>query len=241
MHDITGFSLKDMVECSKALREVCRGADSMRQAATRVVDFLQADMLDGRSGRQAFVMTRLFKTHPWDELDEELRSSAAEMMGGPPERPDTKCLTLLASAGVEDAWWGREGSPVRRVIPLASESFVEEFPMVRQLIQQLGLEVSTVLRPDPAVVADLAERSFNVFLVQDAEGSGCVLDQDRFVKEHGVRSVLGFGGMLPSGNLYAVILFSAVRIGRELAEMFKTLSLSVKISLLPFDCRAVFA
>jgi hypothetical protein len=58
---------------------------------------------------------------------------------------------------------------------------------------------------------------------------------------HGIRSVLGFGGVLPSGDLFAMILFSRVRIPREIAELFKTLSLNVKVALLPFVDRRVFA
>jgi hypothetical protein len=38
-----------------------------------------------------------------------------------------------------------------------------------------------------------------------------------------------------------MILFSRVRIPREIAELFKTLSLNVKVALLPFVDRRVFA
>jgi hypothetical protein len=46
---------------------------------------------------------------------------------------------------------------------------------------------------------------------------------------------LGFGGMLPSGNLFVVILFSKVYIPRETADMFRPLSLSVRLAVLPFE------
>jgi len=51
----------------------------------------------------------------------------------------------------------------------------------------------------------------------------------------GIRSVIGFGGMLPSGNLFAVILFTKVPIPRETADLFRPLALSVKLAILPFD------
>lgn len=35
----------------------------------------------------------------------------------------------------------------------------------------------------------------------------------------GIRSVLGFGGMLPDGNLFAIIMFSKVPVPREKADM----------------------
>ncbi len=55
----------------------------------------------------------------------------------------------------------------------------------------------------------------------------------------GVRSVLGFGGMLPLGDIFCVILFSKVAIPRETAELFRTLALNVKLAALPFQ-EAVF-
>lgn len=114
-------------------------------------------------------------------------------------------------------------------------------PMISQLIQQFGLEISTVLSPDPALLVDLEQHTYNVFHVPTASGSVHVPAQQEFVIPHRVQSVLGFGGMLPSGNLTAVVLFSKVKIERETANMFKTLALNVKMALLPFDQGAVFA
>ena len=45
-----------------------------------------------------------------------------------------------------------------------------------------------------------------------------------FVIPFGIRSVLGFGGMLPSGNVFAVILFAQIHVPRDIAEFFKTLA-----------------
>lgn len=53
--------------------------------------------------------------------------------------------------------------------------------------------------------------------------------------------MLGFGGVLPSGAVLAVILFSTVPISPATAELFKTLALCVKVALVPFDGGAVFA
>ncbi len=50
----------------------------------------------------------------------------------------------------------------------------------------------------------------------------------------GVRSVLGFGGVLPRGELFAVIVFARIPLPPETAEMFKPLALSVKLAILPF-------
>jgi hypothetical protein len=113
--------------------------------------------------------------------------------------------------------------------------------MVRQLVQQLGLEVNTVLQPDPEVLVDLVQKTYNVFYIPEALGSPYVTVQQEFVVPFNVRAVLGCGGILPSGNLFAIIIFSKDHFPREIADLFKTVALSVKVAVLPFDGKVIFA
>jgi len=241
MHDIGNFTLKDMAECSGALRRMGDGAASMEEAANRAVRYLYDTFLDGKTGQQAFVLARLFKTHPYDELDEELRAAARNMVGALSPPPAMKCLVLLATAGAKLEWNSRRNSQGHKVIPLPSEQFIARLPMVRQLVQELGLEIKTLLQPDPKVILDLARERYNVFYVADAIGHEYVPAQKEFVVPLGVHSVIGFGGILPSGDLHATILFSRARVPPETAEMFKTLALSIGIALLPFVGGKVFS
>lgn len=235
MYDIRNFTLKDMVETSAALRRMGAGAVSMEQVADRIVHYLDDQFVDRETGEKSFVLVRFFKTHPYEELDEDLRVFARGMLGAPPESPAMKCLTLLASAGALPEWNSRKSSAGHKAIPLPSEQFVEQFPMIRQLVQQLGLEVSTVLQPDPEILVDLAQTTYNVFYIPEAVGSQYVVAQQEFVIPFNVRSVLGCGGILPSGNLFAIIIFPKVHFPRETADLFKTVALSVKTAVLPFD------
>jgi hypothetical protein len=240
MHDIGNFTLKDMAECSGALRKMGTGATNMEETANRMVRYLYDRFLDGEPGRQAFVLARLFKTHPYGELDEELRAAARNMIGAPSPPPSMKCLVLLATAGARPEWNSRRNSKGHKAIPLPSEQFIARLPMVRQLVQQLGLELKTLLQPDPKVIMNLAQKRYNVFYVPDAVGNEHVPAQEEFVIPFGVRSVLGFGGILPSADLYATILFSRASIPPQTAEMFRTLALSIQIGLLPFVGGSVF-
>lgn len=112
--------------------------------------------------------------------------------------------------------------------------------MISQLIVQFGLQMNDVVKPVPALMLELEQQAFNVFYVQEATGSPFVPAQETFVVPHRIKSVLGFGGLLPDGNLFAVIMFSKVHVPREKADMFKTLSLSAKLAVLPFTEGAVF-
>nr|WP_319375902.1 hypothetical protein [uncultured Methanoregula sp.] len=240
MPNIGDFTLKDMVEFSAALRSMGSGAISMEEAADKIVHHLYDTLTDQKTGEKNCVLVRLFKTHPYNELDSDLQESARNVLKGPPASPEMRCLVLLASAGTEPAWNSRKTSRGHKAIPLPSVHFIEAFPMVRQLIQQMGLEVNTVLRPDPAVVIDMAQTTYNVFSIPEAVGSPYVPAQNDFVIPYGVRSVIGFGGILPSGNLFVIILFSKMTVPRETADLFRSLALSVKVAVLPFDRGTVF-
>ena len=111
---------------------------------------------------------------------------------------------------------------------------LQRLPMIAQLFFQVGLEAGALLEPSPVLVADREQKTYNVFHVAEAAGSPFVPDQDRFVQPFGVRSVLGFGGVVPGGDLFAVILFTRVPVARPTAELFKPLALNVKLAVLPF-------
>ena len=46
--------------------------------------------------------------------------------------------------------------------------------------------------------------------------------------------------MLPSGDIFVIIMFIKVPVAKETADLFKNLSLNQKLAILPFE-KAVFA
>ena len=123
-------------------------------------------------------------------------------------------MTLLGTAGSEPRWNDRRSSEGHQAIPLPTTSFVERAPMVAQLIRAFGLDLSTAIAPTPTIVHDLAGRSYGVFYVEDARTSEHISARE-FVERSGIRSVIGFGGALPTGDLFAVILFARVSVARK--------------------------
>ncbi len=240
MYNVGRFNLVGMTECGAALRRLGSGSKSMEETANRIVKYLHENFTDGSEGKSAFALARFFKTHPSAELEPTLQDFASKLVKAPTISPSTLCLTLLATAGDKPEWNDRRQSNGHQAIPLLSEQMVASVPMISNLIRQFGVQVSTVLKPDPKLIMDLTQKTFNVFHVPEAPGSPFIPSQNEFVIPCGIKSVLGFGGMLPSGNLFAVILFSKAPISSEMAELFKPLALSVKMAVLPYeDC--VFA
>ncbi len=240
MYNLTQFSLQEMTHCGAALRKLGIGATNMIEVAERTVRYLYDHLVDPLSGERACVLVRFFKTHPYAALDAELAQYVRDKLGQTPPAPRLKCLTLLATAGVRAEWNARHLSVSYKAWPLTGVDFGVQYPMFTQLFRQFGLDFDTVVQPEPTLLVDLLHKTFNVFHVAEAVGSPYIPAQSTFIIPMSIRSVLGFGGMLPTGNLFTVILFAKTPIPRETAEAFKTLALNVKMALLPFPEATLF-
>ena len=238
-YDFSQFGLAEMTRCGIDLRRSGAGASSMEEAAERIVRYLYDRLRDPALERPACALVRMFVTLPFDELQPEQQSFSERILGARPD-PSMKCLTLLATAGDEPDWNSRHDSKAHQALPLPSAEAVSRSPMIAQLIRQLGIEISALLSETPLVI-DSSQHTFNVFYVGDAVGSPVIPAQREFVIPYQVRSVLGFGGLMPSGELFATILFSKSFIPREVADLFKTLALNVKVALLPFVGERIFS
>ncbi len=238
--DIANFTIQEVTECGRAVRTMGAGASSMEEVAGRIVRYLYDTLIDGQTGERACPLIRFFKTQSYEGLPSELQAFAEKMLGESLPMSGVKCLTLLGTAGDNPEWNSRGASRGHQAIPLPSEEVVHQIPMMRNLIKQLGLSVKSVVKPDPALLLDMEQKTYGVFFVPEALGSPYIPAQKEFVIRHGIRSVLGFGGMLPSLDIFVIILFLRNSISRETADLFKNLSLNMKLAVLPFEKR-VFA
>ncbi|HWP69101.1 MAG TPA: hypothetical protein VN437_07325 [Rectinemataceae bacterium] len=211
----------------------------MEEVAGRIVRYLYDTLIDGQTGERACRLIRFFKTHAYESLNDEPKAFALNMLGEDPPLPGMKCMTLLGTVGDNPEWNSKETSRGHQAIPLPSEEVVHQIPMIRNLIKQLGLSVQSVVKPDPALLLDMEQKTYGVFFVPEALGSPYIPAQKEFVARYGIKSVLGFGGMLPSLDIFVIILFLGNSISRETADLFKNLSLNTKLAVLPFE-NAVF-
>ena len=240
MPDLSNLSESDVAACGEELAKIAADSSSMEEAARKIVRHL-SDSLTGEQGGRACALVRFYKTHAFRDLNPELQGFAQGVLGHEPESPDMKCLTLLGTAGEKEEWNSRRLSAGHKAIPLPSADFVSRIPMIARLVSQFGLEVQAVIRPDPSLIVDLEQKSCNAFHVPEAVGSPYIPAQEDFVIPYGVRSVLGFGGVFKTGDLFAVILFSKAPISRETSDRFKSLAVSVKEATQPFLDGRVFA
>jgi hypothetical protein len=230
MPNISTLSIADLANAGDQVHNAAARSSTMEQCAQEVVRFLYQNFVDESNGR-ALGLVRCFKTQALGELPFDIRRSISDVES---LSANTKCLTLLATAGDEPAWNSRQQSATHKAIPLESRNIIARSPMIAQLILQLGLDISDVINPRPEVIINLHEREYNVFHVQSALGSAHIPAQQQFVVPYGIKSVIGFGGVLATGDLFAIIMFAKVEVPREKAELFQSLAVSVKTAFMHF-------
>lgn len=189
---------------------------------------------------RACVLVRCYKTHAYGALPADLQQFARKLLGSTAAPSDTmRCLTLLATVGDEDAWNDRRRSEGHQAIPLPSTNVVERAPMVAELFRALGIGLENLVKPEGSIVHDLEGKSYGVFHVRDARNSPYIPAQD-FVNRHHVRTVVGFGGSLKTGDFFATILFTRTTVTTKSADRFRTLALHVKTSFFDYGPDKIF-
>ena len=239
--DLRTFDLREMLGCGLALRKAAQGGRTMEQTARSVARFFHDGLRDraADTGHRQCVLSRVYRTIRYDALEPAQRAFADRLLHQAKPRGDMRCLCLLASSGEREDWNDRRRSHGHQAIPLPSPEMVEQAPMIAGLARQFGLELSALVSPSQEL-ADLAGKTYGVFHVERALGSPLIPAQNDFVVPHRVESVVGFGGALRSGDIFAVILFTRVAVSRDTADRFRSLALDVKTAFFEFDEAAVF-
>lgn len=229
-----------MSECGLALRQIVEKADCMEDASNLIIKYFYEHLIDKNTGEKSCILVRFFKTHAYEKLTPELQEYARGILGKNEVTDNLKCLTLLATVGELPEWNSRYKSVGHKAIPLATEDAITRIPMISQLIRQFGLNPGTLLQPDPNLLIDIEQKIYNVFYVPNALGSPYIPSQTSFVIPFGVKSVIGFGGLLPSGDMFAVLMFLRVMVPQTILELIRPLALNVKTAILTFDDGRVF-
>lgn len=232
-YDLDHFSLKDMTECGMALRKMGKGATCLEEVAQKSVEYLFDTLVSGQLEGKACTLVRSFMTVDYELLPDDLKEAARS---GKKDKPsDTRCLVLMGSRGIKVEWNDRHLSKHHKAMALNSAEFVKGLPMIAELMTQLGVDVAKVVAPGPKFLIQEKNRNFNVFHVPDAANAAAIPDQENFVKPHQIKSVVGYGGLLPSGSMFCVVLFMHAGVSHQTALAFRPFALNTKIALLPFD------
>src|SRR5262249_1861779 len=149
---------------------------------------------------------------------------------------ETPCLTMLGSIGTKTEWCRREADKTYEVLALPDPVLVENFPVVAQMIARFDLPGAFSVPYNPDLFLEEPGRNYDVLYIHEPSTESSVLgEQEQFMHDNGIKSVVGFGGLLPTRNLFAIIVYSKVPIALQTARAFRPFALNTKIALLPFD------
>jgi hypothetical protein len=235
--DLTNFTVGAMLRVGVAVRQAVRGAGTLEDAANAAARYFYDNCIDPETNERTCALVRFYKTHAFGDLEPELKVFATSMMSGELPSDGMRCLVLLATVGDEPEWNARRESRSHQAIPLPSAGNVRQAPMIARLIEDLGLDIEAVVAGRTSSERSGEARTYDVFHVEEAHGSPYIPAQREFVQRYGIASVVGFGGVLRSGEMYAVILFSRVRIPTASAIRFRTIALDVRSALYSLDER----
>ena len=240
-YDLTRLTPSSMVLCGSGIRRSAAAARSLEAAAQAITRHLYETLWDSASNRPAPALVRLYRTVSYAMLEPELQTLATAALERRKPWAEMKSLTLMATAGDRPEWNSRHLSESHRAIPLPSAEAIARLPMVSRLVTQLGVDPRELVGAARSpILTNEARPSTNVFHVAEALGSEFVPAQEGFVKPFGIRSVVGFGGRLGVGDLYAVIVFSRVPIDRPTADMMGYLGSDVRMAVVPTLARPLF-
>jgi hypothetical protein len=232
--DVTDFTVGAMLRAGIAIRRTARGAETLEDAAAAITRYLYEHCV-GAAGERSCALVRFYKTHRYGMLEPSLQRFATMQLGDSAPRADMRCLALLATAGDEPAWNARQASRGHKAIPLPSAERVRAAPMIMRLIEDLGVDIESLVSAAEPHARGSEARTYDIFHVEQALGSPFIPAQDEFVVPYGIASVVGFGGLLRSGELFAVILFSRDTVPLRSAVRFRTIALDVRSALFAFD------
>jgi hypothetical protein len=240
MCDLTQLSARDMVLCSAALRKCGAGGFCMEAAAQETVTYLYENLVHPDKRGPACLLLRLFTIQLYRDLDFESQQSARALLERDSVHPSTPCLTLLASAGLRSEWNDRRRAGSQRAIPIEEHQIARRFPLLSRVLDEIGIGMASGPPGSPGT-QDARQQRTAVFLESTPEPSLSIRREADIPLSCPLRAVLGFGEPLPSGSAFVALLFSTVPIAQEQALRFSTIALSIKLAILPFDGRQIFA
>jgi hypothetical protein len=209
MTTISQLSKPDRLHLERRLQRAVHGSASLEAAAQHYTK----TVYEALSG--SLVLLRLFVTVPLRDLPDNNRTfvDTLSASAGASEQltNNTLILSLLGTTGVEPAWCKRSESQGHVGIPLISQGFVAQIPMIARMLKQLGIDLEWIERKDTAIVGKTFGIQSGTFYVADAatavdnQGRKIITARD-FVTRYGIKTVYGIGGGYVGTPVYVTII-----------------------------------
>lgn len=230
MATLREFSVDDLEDMGRDIRGMGAEAATMAEAAAEISGYLYEHLLD-EQGEPACVMVRIYASQPFKVLPPHLQRVAADVADDLTE--DGACLVTLASNGSTELPAG--SLPEEYVLPF-TDSVFRDIPFMPVLLERLGLDRASALDPRRAVEIRLQHRTFNAYVGRDLADDVELLPNPihrQVVRERGIKTVVGLGGVLPTGGFLMVMIQSTDDVPDRVVQLLQPLAVAIKAALIP--------
>ncbi|MCF6148076.1 MAG: HAMP domain-containing histidine kinase [Candidatus Kuenenia sp.] len=238
--NINELSIGEIFLLSKHIKEQCKDLTCMEEIAQNMMRILYCSFTMEKE-MNPVVLARFFKVCQYEHLPENIQHYIMRKENREYISPENKYLTLLGTWGDMKEWRERTRSTNCQAFSMNNPDLLNNFPMISALFSQIGFEFPEAALPDKSIMIEGMHKKYGIFCVEEARGSSFIPKQDEFVKPYDVQSVIGFGGMYSTGNIYAVVVFTRKKLNREKAKLFLSINPAIKWTTIEHElCGNIF-
>ena len=215
-------------EATRKIQHFAETSRSLAEAAHRQVAYLRNEDMD-ENGQKNLVLARIFLSLPYTELPPEYQREIES--GGSLPDPEDRFLCLMGTAGDEPDWNDPLRSRGHKYMKLPDrEEDLVQMPMIQKVFAEFGVPYSAILRPDSS-----REHSVEGYFLADDPAASPYIPDKGFVSDYGIRSQVSIGGVLPSGSIFTMFLFSRQKLTHDMAEAISVYGPVLQMTFKEFD------
>jgi hypothetical protein len=225
---IENLSDADFASIDQDIRSRFRSCQCLEEAAQAFANSLYEHF------SESIVLVRVFATMGIEQLpggaQDKLRKTIESLNLKEKTAEQASVLCLLGTRGENSKWNDRRNSIAHQFIPLVTQEFVENIPMIARLLFDLGLAIKSGGSGKLVHATGIISSMNHLFYVADARTAEDrkrrkIISDVEFVEKYQVRTVFAFGGKyLTLGNFLTVIIFARHLIPEVEARGFLFLS-----------------
>lgn len=219
---------------AKSLMAECDDYRFQEDIAQHITQRIYDTLSDSPS--HGLVLTRIYRMTRVEDLPVDLLAQA--------DREDRYVVTLLGTYGRLLDWCHRKSSVAHQIISINSIAIPARIPMFEHLlVQNMGVDLNKLYETGN-VIASMSRPGGGKFHIEDVPSSPIIPAQVEFVRPFGVKSLVGFGGLIGdaggSMTLYMLIAFTSGTYTADMADDFNTMQPYITTCLASAVGRAIF-
>lgn len=207
------MTVAEYVDFGKRMMTECERVTSHEQASQHICQQLY-HMLQ-QEDQPALALVRVYRLTRVEDLPPDLRALV--------DPDELFVMSLTGTYGLQDEWRRRQDSAGHKVVPVNKIAIPSLIPMFEQLLVR-DMKADLPRLYETRNVIGSVRSTGGTFYIEDVPTSPVIPAQDTFVEPYGVKSLVGFGGLMAGSerlaSLFVLVAFSRVHFTPEMADAF---------------------